>query len=125
MVGLLQEAAEQVEALRLGKVGASWTLLTRTPVYLDPERARAAFRELLTATAEAAGEGGRLSIRIREGKSEAFPVRAEIEIGRRNAEPDQLPFLVAKHLLESQGAQVEVDTRVTRIDLRCNIAETA
>ena len=125
VVALLQEAAEQVEALRLGKVGASWTLLTRTPVYLDPERARAAFRELLTATADAAGEGGRLSIRIREGCSEAFPVRAEIEIGRRNAEPDQLPFLVAKHLLESQGAQVEVDARITRIDLRCNIAETA
>lgn len=122
-IALLQEAAEQVEPLRLGKVGASWTLLTRTPVYLDPVRAGAAFREVLMAAADAAGEGGRLSIRIHQGPSEAFPVRAEIEIGRRNAEPDQLPFLVAKHLLEAQGAVVEIDGRMTRIDLRCIVAE--
>mgnify|MGYP000223122012 CR=1 FL=1 len=63
------------------------------------------------------------SIRIHPGPSEAFPVRAEIEIGRRNAEPDQLPFLVAKHLLEAQGAVVEIDGRMTRIDLRCIVAE--
>jgi signal transduction histidine kinase len=123
-IALLQEAAEQVEALRLGKVGASWTLLTRTPVYLDPDRARSAFRELLSASAAAAGEGGRLSVRIHEGKDDAFPVRAEIEIGRRRAEPDALAFLVAKHLLESQGARVRVDGRVTAVDLRCIAPES-
>jgi len=123
-IALLQEAAEQVEALRLGKVGASWTLRTRTPVYLDPERARSAFRELLSAAATAAGEGGRLSVRIHEGEDDAFPVRAEIEIGRRRAEPDALAFLVAKHLLEGQGARVRVDGRVTSVDLRCIAPES-
>ena len=38
---------------------------------------------------------------------------------RRRAEPEPLAFLVAKHLLESQGAQVSLDGRVARVDLRC------
>jgi len=123
-IALLQEAAEQVEVLRLGKVMASWTLRTRAPVYVDPERTRAAFRELLAASASAAGEGGRLSIRVHAGEDEAFPVRAEVEIMRKRAEPEPLAFLVAKHLLENQGARVILDGRVTRVDLRCIVAET-
>ena len=118
-IALLQEAAEQIEVLRVGKVTASWTLRTRTPVYVDPERARAGFRELLAAASNAAGEGGRLSVRVHQGQDEAFPVRAEIEIMRKRAEPEPLAFLVAKHLLESQGALVSVDGRVVRVDLRC------
>ena len=118
-IALLQEAAEQVEVLRLGKVTASWTLRTRTPVYVDPERTRAAFRELLAAAASAAGESGRLSVRVHTGPDDAFPVRAEVEIVRKRAEPEPLAFLVAKHLLESQGAQVSLDGRVARVDLRC------
>jgi len=118
-IALLQEAAEQIEVLRLGKVTASWTLRTRTPVYVDPERARAGFRELLAAASNAAGEGGRLSVRVHQGQDEAFPVRVEIEIMRKRAEPESLAFLVAKHLLESQGARVAVDGRVVRVDLRC------
>jgi hypothetical protein len=117
-IALLQEAAEQVELLRLGKVGASWTLLTRQPVQLDPERARAAFRELFTAAVERVGEGGRLGVRISDSDDPGFPVQVEIEIGRRGSEPDPLAFLVARHLLESQGARVEQDGRVTRIYLR-------
>ena len=117
-ISLLQESAEQVEVLRLGKVTASWTLRTRTPVYLDPERARGAFRELLAAAANAAGEAGRLSVRVHQGEEEAFPVRIEVEIMRKRAEPEALPFLVAKHLLEVQGARVQLDGRVTRVDLR-------
>jgi len=117
-IALLQEAAEQVEPLRLGKVGASWTLLTRQPVQLDPERARAAFRELFTAAVERVGEGGRIGVRISEGDDPGFPVQVQIEIGRRGSEPDPLAFLVARHLLESQGARVEQDGRVTRIQLR-------
>ena len=84
-IGLLQEAAEQVEWLRLGKVAASWGLMTRQPVHVDPERTRGAFRELLQAAADATGEGGRLAIRIHEGKTEGYPVQIEIEIGRRGA----------------------------------------
>lgn len=122
-IALLQEAAEQVEVLRLGKVTASWTLRTRTPVYLDPERARAAFRELLAAAASAAGEAGRLSIRVHAGDDDEFPVRAEVEIVRKRAEPEPLAFLVAKHLLESQGARVRPDGRVTQVDLRCIAAD--
>ena len=117
-IAMLQEAAEQVELLRLGKVGASWTLLTRQPVQLDPERARAAFRELFTAAVERVGEGGRIGVRICEGDDPGFPVQVEIEIGRRGSEPDPLAFLVARHLLESQGARVEQDRRVTRIHIR-------
>jgi hypothetical protein len=117
-IALLQEAAEQVELLRLGKVGASWTLLTRQPVQLDPERARAAFRELFTTAVERVGEGGRIGVRICDGDDPGFPVQVEIEIGRRGSEPDPLAFLVARHLLESQGARVEQDGRVTRIHLR-------
>lgn len=122
-ISLLQEAAEQVEVLRLGKVTASWTLRTRTPVYVDPERTRAAFRELLVAAASAAGESGRLSVRVHAGEDEAFPVRAEVEIMRKRAEPEPLAFLVAKHLLESQGARVSLDGRVARVDLRCIASE--
>ena len=40
------------------------------------------------------------------------------------AEPEPLAFLVAKHLLENQGARVILDGRVTRVDLRCIVAET-
>ncbi len=123
-IALLQEAAEQVEVLRLGKVMASWTLRTRAPVYVDPERTRAAFRELLAASASAAGEGGRLSVRVHAGEDEAFPVRVEVEIMRKRAEPEPLAFLVAKHLLESQGARVVLDGRVTRVDLRCIVTES-
>ena len=123
-IALLQEAAEQVEVLRLGKVMASWTLRTRAPVYVDPERTRAAFRELLAASASAAGEGGRLSVRVHAGEDEAFPVRVEVEIMRKRAEPEPLAFLVAKHLLESQGARIVPDGRVTRVDLRCIVTET-
>jgi len=122
-IALLQEAAEQVEVLRLGKVTASWALRTRTPVWVDPERARAGFRELLAAAASAAGEAGRLSVRVHAGEDEAFPVRAEIEIVRRRGEPEPLAFLVAKHLFEGQGARVRLDGRIARVDLRCIAAE--
>jgi hypothetical protein len=122
-IGLLQEAAEQVEWLRLGKVAVSWGLMTRQPVHVDPERARGAFRELLQAGAEATGEGGRLAIRIHEGEIEGYPVQIEIEIGRRGAEPDPLPARVARHLLESQGARVEIDATLTRISLRAQPPE--
>ena len=117
-IALLQEAAEEVPLLRDGIVTASWSLLNRQPIELDPERTRAAFRELLTAGAEAASEGGRLGIKILQGRDSGFPVRIEVEIGRRGTETDSLSFLVARHLLEGQGAQVEVDGNLTRIQLR-------
>ncbi len=59
-ISLLQEAAEQIPLLRDGSVGASWSLLNRQPVHVDPERMRAAFRALLESGAELAGEGGRI-----------------------------------------------------------------
>ncbi len=117
-IALLQEAAEQVPLLRDGIVTASWSLLNRQPIELDPERTRSAFRELLSAGAEAASEGGRLGIKILQGQDSGFPVRIEVEIGRRGTETDALSFLVARHLLESQGAQLEVDGNFTRIQLR-------
>ncbi len=117
-IALLQEAAEQVPLLRDGIVTASWSLINRQPIELDPERTRSAFRELLSAGAEAASEGGRLGIKILQGQDSGFPVRIEVEIGRRGTETDALSFLVARHLLESQGAQLEVDGNITRIQLR-------
>ncbi len=115
---ILQEAAEQVPVLQDGRVGASWSLMSRQPVQVDPERASAAFREILTASASMCGERGRLAIRILPGTESAFPVVIEIEIGRPGAEADPLAFLIARHLLQSQGGRVEVDGRVTRVQLR-------
>ncbi|MGH2898849.1 MAG: hypothetical protein ACRDMZ_09265, partial [Solirubrobacteraceae bacterium] len=82
-IALLQEAAEQIPLLRDGSVGASWSLLNRQPVHVDPERMRAAFRALLESGAELAGAGGRIGIKILRGDSPGFPVQIEIEIGRR------------------------------------------
>ena len=115
---LLQEAAEEVEALRLGKVNASWSVRTRQPVHVDPERARAAFRELLVAAVEAVGEGGRLALRVRQGERKGFPIEIEVEIGRRGVELESLAFLVARRVLEGQGCIVELDGTVTRVALR-------
>ncbi len=115
---LLQEAAEKVPSLRDGVVTVKWSLLNRQPVHLDPERARAAFRELLLAGASAAGGGGRLAIKIQPSEQSGFPVEVELEIGRRGAEMDSLALLVARHLLEGQGARLVVDSHVTRIALR-------
>ena len=117
-IALLQEAAQEVELVRLGKVAASWGLLTRQPVYVDPARSRAAFRELLTAAAESAGEGARIAIRIHEGCRDGYPVQIEIEVGRRGSELEALPCRVARHLLLSQGARFEVDGGVVRVELR-------
>ena len=117
-VSLLQEAAEEVPLLRDGTVTASWSLLNRQPVDLDPERTRCAFRELLAAGAEAATAGGRLGIKILPGTDSGYPVQIEVEIGRRGTETDSLSLLVARRLLESQGARVEVDGNITRIQLR-------
>jgi hypothetical protein len=122
-ISLLQEAAEQVEKLRLGKVPASWTLRNRQPVHLDPDRARAAFRELLTTVADTAGEGGRVGIRILPGSDPGYPVRVEIEIGRRGSEPDALALRVAERLLTGQGARVEVDGQRLAIALRSTPSE--
>lgn len=124
-ISLLQEAAEQVEKLRLGKVPCSWTLRNRQPVHLDPDRARAAFRELLTTAAETAGEGGRVGIRILPGSDPGYPVRVELEIGRRGSEPDALALRVAERLLRGQGARVEVDGQRIGISLRSAPAEAA
>jgi signal transduction histidine kinase len=117
-IGLLQEAAEQVERLRLGKVSASWTLRSRQPVHVDPDRTRAAFRELLAAASRATGEGGRIGIRIAADPEPGYPVRVEIEIGRRGADPEPLPLLVGRRLLEAQGGRVEVDGPLVRVWLR-------
>lgn len=122
---LLQEAAEQVTLLRLGKVGASWSLRNRQPVHVDPERTAAAFRELLEAAATASGEGGRVAIRILPGTENGFPVRIEIEVSRRAGEADPLAVLVARRLLEPQGARLEADPPVTRILLRAAPADPA
>jgi hypothetical protein len=117
-IDLLQGAAEQVTLLRLGKVGASWTLRGRQPVHVDPERATAAFRELPASSAEAEGEGGRLASRIERAGDARYPVGVEIELGRRNAEPDPLGMLVARRVLEGQGARVLSDGARTRVLLR-------
>lgn len=122
-IALLESAAEQVELLRLGKVPTSWTLRNRQPVLVDGERAGAALRELLTTCAAEAGEGGRIAVRILPGREPRYPVCVELEIGRRGAEPDPLALLVARRLLEGQGARVEADATRVRIDLRGGVAE--
>jgi hypothetical protein len=122
---LLESAAEQVELLRLGKVGASWTLRNRQPVHVDAARARSAFRELLTACAEEAGEGGRIALRVLPGRDARHPVALEFEVGRRGAQPDALAVLVARRLLEGQGALVETEGAVVRVHLRSVVAEPA
>jgi hypothetical protein len=122
-VSLLQEAAQEVETLRLGKVQASWTLLTRQPVHVDPERTRAAFCELLAAGAALAGEEGRIGVRITPGALASHPVRVEIEIGRRGTEMDPLAARVARQLLEAQGALIEIDGPVVRVQLRSHRSE--
>ena len=114
---LLQEAAEALEALRLGKVGISWGLLTRQPVHVDVERAQAALRELLVAAVHAVGEGGRLAIRVHPCELPGYPVQIEIEAGRRGGEPDALSCAVARHLLEGQGARVDIEPPVMRVAL--------
>jgi len=124
-VSLLQEAAEQIPLLRDGSVGASWSLLNRQPVYVDSERIRGAFRALLESGAELAGTGGRVGIKILQGKLPGFPVQIEIEIGRRGAELDPLVLLVTRHLVESQGGRLEIDGNVTRVLLRSNAADPA
>ncbi len=117
-VSLLQEAAEEVPLLRDGVVTVSWSLLSQQPIEIDPERTRGAFRELLAAGAEAASVGGRIGIKILPGQDAGYPVQIEVEIGRRGTETDPLSFLVARHLLESQGARLEVDGNITRVQLR-------
>ena len=117
-IALLQEAAEQIPLLRDGSVGASWSLLNRQPVHVDPERMRAAFRALLESGAELAGDGGRIGIKILRGQALGFPVQIEIEIGRRGTELDPLSMLVTRHLIESQGGRVEIDGNMTRVFLR-------
>jgi hypothetical protein len=102
-ISLLQEAAEQIPLLRDGSVGASWSLLNRQPVHVDPERMRAAFRALLESGAELAGDGGRIGIKILRGEAQGFPVQIEIEIGRRGTELDPLSLLVTRHLIERSG----------------------
>jgi hypothetical protein len=124
-MALLQGAAEQVELLRLGKVPASWTLRCRQPVHVDPDRAQAGFRELLTTAAETAGEAGRVGIRVLSNSEPGYPVTVEIEIGRRGSEPDALALLVATRLLESQAAQIASDGHVIRVALRSAPAEPA
>lgn len=122
-IALLQEAAEQIPPLRDGSVGASWSLLNRQPVHVDADRMRAAFRCLLIAGAELAGEGGRLGIKILQGAASGFPVQIEIEIGRRGTELDPLSLLVTRHLIEGQGGRIEIDGNVTRVLLRSAAAE--
>jgi hypothetical protein len=117
-IALLQEAAEQIPLLRDGSVGASWSLLNRQPVHVDPERMRAAFRALLESGAELAGPGGRIGIKILRGDAQGFPVQIEIEIGRRGTELDPLSMLVTRHLIESQGGRIEIDGNMTRVLLR-------
>jgi hypothetical protein len=122
-IALLQEAAEQIPLLRDGSVGASWSLLNRQPVHVDADRMRAAFRCLLLAGAELAGEGGRLGIKIQPGGAAGFPVQIEMEIGRRGTELDPFSLLVARHLIEGQGGRIDLDGNVTRILLRSAAAE--
>jgi hypothetical protein len=124
-VSLLQEAAEQIPLLRDGSVGASWSLLNRQPVYVDSERIRGAFQALLESGSELAGPGGRVGIKILQGKVPGFPVQIEIEIGQRGVELDPLGVIVTRHLVEGQGGRVEVDGNVTRILLRSAAADPA
>jgi hypothetical protein len=117
-VDLLQRAAEDVALLRLGKVASSWTLRTRQPVWVDVERARGGFRELLAASAEAAGEGGRLAIRVLPAADSRHPVCVEIEVGRAGCVLDDLALRVARRLLEGQGARLESAGERMRVFLR-------
>jgi hypothetical protein len=98
-ITLLQEVAEEVDLLRTRAVGVSWSLRTRKPVMIDPERSRLAFLELLEACAEAAHAGGKVGIRVVPGH-DPCPVQIEIEIGRRFAEVDELALLVVRHVVE-------------------------
>ncbi len=116
-ITLLQEAAEQVPLLRDGAVSASWSLRSRRAVQIDPERARAAFREIMAASAESSREGGRLAIRVLNSDENGGPILIEVESGRPGSEADPLAFLVARRLLETQGGRIELDGRVTRIRL--------
>src|SRR5262249_30289640 len=106
-IALLQEAAEQIPLLRDASVGASSGLLNRQPVYVDSDRVRGAFRGLLESGAELAGPGGRMGIKILQGKVPGFPVQIEIEIGQRGVELDPLGVIVTRHLIEGQGGRVE------------------
>ena len=117
-IALLEQAAERVDLLRLGKVPASWTLRCRQPVYVDAERAGAAFREILQAAAEAASSEGRLGIRILPGEDSSHPVRIEVEVGLRGSEPDALALSVARRLLEAQGARVDAEGPHVHVQLR-------
>jgi signal transduction histidine kinase len=117
-ITLLEEAAQQVDLLRLGKVPASWTLRSRQPVHVAPKRARHAFRELLRTAAESAGEGGRVGVRVLPGRDSRFPVEVEIEVGNRGAEPDPLAVLVVRRILEGEGARFEVEGPLARVRLR-------
>ena len=124
-ITLMEEAAKRVDLLRLGKVPASWTLRCRQPVYVDAERACAAFREILQASAEAAGSGGRLGIRILPGEESSHPVRIEVEVGLRGSEPDALALSVARKLLEAQGARVDAEGPHVHVQLRTAPPEPA
>jgi hypothetical protein len=124
-LSLLQEAAAEVPLLRDGRVTASWSVLTRQPAHVDPERMRAVFRELLASGAELAGDRGRMGIKILPGSQPGYPVQIEIEIGRRNSEADALSMLVARHVVEAQGGRLEADGSVTRIRLRHSAPEPA
>ena len=116
-IQLLEKAAEQVPMLQLGKIPVSWSLLCRQPVEVDPERAEAGFAALLRAAAAAAGEGGRLGIKVVAGDRPRYPVRVEIEVGSRGVDAEPLPILVGRHLLEAQGALVEEDGRTLCVSL--------
>ena len=63
------------------------------------------------ASAEASGEGGRLGIKILSGPDPEYPVRIEIEVGRRGSFPDPLAMLVVRHLLEAQGPPRRIEGR--------------
>ena len=106
-----------------GDIGASWSLLNRQPVHVDPERMRAAFRELLISSAETAGPSGRLGIKVLPGTEPGYPVKIEVEIGRRGVDPDPLSMLVTRHIVEAQGGRLEIDGNVTRILLRKSAPE--
>jgi hypothetical protein len=124
-LALLQEAAEQVPLLRDGRVGASWSVLNRQPVHVDPERMRAVFRELLATGSAEAGEKGRMGIRILQGSEPGYPVQIELEIGRRGTEVEPLALLVARHIVDTQGGRLDVDGAITRIHLRSAPADDA
>ncbi len=117
-IALMEEAAKGVDLLRLGKVPASWTLRCRQPVYVDAERACAAFREILQASAEAASSEGRLGIRILPGEDSSHPVRIEVEVGLRGSEVNALALSVARRLLEGQGARVDAEGPHVHVQLR-------